>query len=119
MHEKETQEKALTTEVLELKNQLSAFAVKEAKEDAFVEGKKDGFSVGREDGRIEGLKEGYEAGHQEGVEEGRAGAFVEGFNQRRLNPSLDGKLQTYPDEPAPPEQEDEFSVLLDEIENQK
>ncbi|KAK4426669.1 hypothetical protein Salat_1435600 [Sesamum alatum] len=42
--------------------------------------------------------------------------FVEGFDQSRLDSSLDGQLQPYPNEAASdPSGEDEFASLIDEI----
>ncbi|KAL2248347.1 UNVERIFIED_CONTAM: hypothetical protein Sindi_2687000 [Sesamum indicum] len=42
------------------------------------------------------------------------GGFAESFDRSRMDITLDGKLQPYPEEPAP--EDDEFSVLLNEIE---
>ncbi|KAL2230532.1 UNVERIFIED_CONTAM: hypothetical protein Sindi_1647600 [Sesamum indicum] len=42
------------------------------------------------------------------------GGFADSFDRSRMDITLDGKLQSYPEEPAPAD--DEFSVLLDEIE---
>ncbi|KAL2250132.1 UNVERIFIED_CONTAM: hypothetical protein Sindi_2486900 [Sesamum indicum] len=42
------------------------------------------------------------------------GGFAESFDRCQMDITLDGKLQPYPEEPAP--EDDEFSVLLNEIE---
>ncbi|KAL2226324.1 UNVERIFIED_CONTAM: hypothetical protein Sindi_1991100 [Sesamum indicum] len=42
------------------------------------------------------------------------GGFADSFDRSRLDMTLDGKLQRYPEEPAL--EDDEFSTLLDEIE---
>ncbi|KAL2232398.1 UNVERIFIED_CONTAM: hypothetical protein Sindi_1419800 [Sesamum indicum] len=43
--------------------------------------------------------------------------FASDFDVSRLNPSLDANLQPFPDEDTPPATDDEFAVLLEEIEN--
>ncbi|KAL2235167.1 UNVERIFIED_CONTAM: hypothetical protein Sindi_1248900 [Sesamum indicum] len=43
--------------------------------------------------------------------------FAPDFDIAKFDPSLDGNMQPFPKEAASPQREDEFTVLLDEIEN--
>ncbi|KAL2230316.1 UNVERIFIED_CONTAM: hypothetical protein Sindi_1626000 [Sesamum indicum] len=41
--------------------------------------------------------------------------FASGFDTTHLDPGLDGNLQPFPEEEAPPVTDDEFAILLDEL----
>ncbi|KAL2252708.1 UNVERIFIED_CONTAM: hypothetical protein Sindi_0065500 [Sesamum indicum] len=43
--------------------------------------------------------------------------YAPDFDLSKLDPGVDGNMQPFPEEDSPPEGEDEFAVLLDEIEN--
>ncbi|KAL2226042.1 UNVERIFIED_CONTAM: hypothetical protein Sindi_1962900 [Sesamum indicum] len=43
--------------------------------------------------------------------------YVPDFDLSKLDPGVDGNMQPFPEEDSPPVGEDEFAVLLDEIEN--
>ncbi|KAK4416890.1 hypothetical protein Salat_2514500 [Sesamum alatum] len=116
-------------QVVALGSQLSA-TIEEGRQQvvaALEQGRTDGFSAGRLAGKTEGFIEGretflsirrvqnsplpmfvFKVVHLKG--------FAEGFDQSRLDSSLDGQLQPYPPETASdPSKEDEFASLIEEI----
>ncbi|KAL2251410.1 UNVERIFIED_CONTAM: hypothetical protein Sindi_2263300 [Sesamum indicum] len=43
--------------------------------------------------------------------------FMDGFDQNKVDPSLDANLEPYPEEEAPDAPNDEFATLIEDIEN--
>ncbi|KAL0394445.1 UNVERIFIED_CONTAM: hypothetical protein Slati_4410700 [Sesamum latifolium] len=59
--------------------------------------------------------------HVEGFDKCQAqleklGGFAEGFDRNRLDPSLTANLKPYPEEAEVPMPDDEFSILIEEVE---
>ncbi|KAK4421683.1 hypothetical protein Salat_2118900 [Sesamum alatum] len=117
---------AADAQVAALGSQLSA-TIEEGKQQvpaALEQGRTDGFSAGRPVGRTEGVIE-VDVQSAQFLNDGfdkclaqvmHLQGFVEGFDQSRLDSSLDGQLQPYPPEAASdPSEEDVFASLINEI----
>ncbi|KAL2237265.1 UNVERIFIED_CONTAM: hypothetical protein Sindi_0918200 [Sesamum indicum] len=91
-----------------------------------------GFSAGHAAGKVAGSIEGRDnflksdefVGHYliQGFDRCKAqvatlGGFAPEFEISKLDPGLDGNMQPFPEEDAPPAKDDEFVVLLDELED--
>ncbi|KAK4421639.1 hypothetical protein Salat_2114500 [Sesamum alatum] len=78
----------------------------------------EGFSVGGQAGKTEGLLEGHEVYLQSDEHKREVvhlKGFDEGFDQSRLDLSLDANFQPYPEEEATVAEPNGFNVLVDEV----
>ncbi|KAL2240927.1 UNVERIFIED_CONTAM: hypothetical protein Sindi_0733900 [Sesamum indicum] len=109
----ENQRGTLEARVKELEEKMSSKIAK-----ATESGKEIGFAAGHAARKIAGAIEDY---LMQGFDRCKAqvstlNGFAPKFDATRLDPGLDGKLQPFPDEEAPPPVEEEFAILLNEIE---
>ncbi|KAL2229608.1 UNVERIFIED_CONTAM: hypothetical protein Sindi_1555200 [Sesamum indicum] len=110
--------KSMSTQEARIK-ELEAQVVSEASK-AAAEGEKRGFDAGHAAGKVVGIAEGREIflkSEEFNQQISRLQGFAPNFDISRLNPSLDANLQPLPEEDDTPSENDEFSVLVDEIEN--